>query len=84
MSVAPHAGVWIEICKLLCDFYECSKSLPTRECGLKFVIVGAMSDISLSLPMRECGLKLKGLEKRRTEEKVAPHAGVWIEIWMVS
>ena len=32
--VTPYAGVWIEIDKI-CVYAHLSKSLPTRECGLK-------------------------------------------------
>ena len=34
--VAPHAGVWIEICKIFPTTFSGVASLPTRECGLKF------------------------------------------------
>ena len=37
MAVTPHAGVWIEIGERLDYLYRWSKSLPTRECGLKYV-----------------------------------------------
>ena len=33
--VTPHAGVWIEIKNCL-DVLMMKKSLPTRECGLKY------------------------------------------------
>ena len=35
VAVTPYAGVWIEIDFVL-DDYESVKSLPTRECGLKY------------------------------------------------
>ena len=36
-KVAPHAGVWIEINKAGGQALGMTKSLPTRECGLKYV-----------------------------------------------
>ena len=35
LSVTPYAGVWIEILHTV-GVFASIKSLPTRECGLKF------------------------------------------------
>ena len=35
LFVTPFAGVWIEI-RIIIAYYFCEKSLPSRECGLKF------------------------------------------------
>ena len=59
LSVAPYAGAWIETLFFLLLRRGESKSLPTRERGLKL----ARTDIAIlqkwSLPTRERGLKLK-------------------------
>ena len=39
--VTPYAGVWIEIDKI-CVYAHLSKSLPTRECGLKLLNTAAV------------------------------------------
>ena len=44
ISVAPHAGVWIEILPLRLWYICLSASLPTRECGLKFGVVAAYQE----------------------------------------
>ena len=55
--VTPYAGVWIEI--YITRFRAMLNwSLPTRECGLKFVFQACALADSGSLPTRECGLKL--------------------------
>ena len=54
--VTPYAGVWIEIEIYPSETIE-PKSLPTRECGLKFAIAVLIAVSIMSLPTRECGLK---------------------------
>ena len=39
-----------------------------------------ISDVFLSHPSRVCGLKLRTFSKVPRDAKVAPFAGVWIEI----
>ena len=56
-------------------------SLPSRERGLKFVMLALVVFWSMSLPSRERGLKYY-ICKRKTEKcTVAPFAGAWIEIY---
>ena len=56
IKVAPYAGAWIETSEP-CSYYVKDESLPTRERGLKrLVIVGGVSPAK-SLPTRERGLK---------------------------
>ena len=56
IPVTPYAGVWIEI-----NFNTTScgglSSLPTRECGLKYLSILEQYPHFSSLPTRECGLK---------------------------
>ena len=58
-SVTPYAGVWIEINDD--NFFSVGKitSLPTRECGLKSLILVKIACLRTSLPTRECGLKFR-------------------------
>ena len=54
--VAPFAGAWIEIQHFL-KFAWYTKSLPSRERGLKYCNSGGVKSLSESLPSRERGLK---------------------------
>ena len=58
-------------------------SLPTRECGLKFISPILSEHSGPSLPTRECGLKFVTNRTIIVMHSVAPHAGVWIEISLV-
>ena len=55
-------------------------SLPSRECGLKYILVDFAEMRCLSLPSRECGLKLYKIATPNAPNMVTPLAGVWIEI----
>ena len=55
-------------------------SLPSRERGLKFVIICWDYMPPLSLPSRERGLKFVRLGVDDEFVEVAPFAGAWIEI----
>ncbi len=44
VKVAPHAGAWIEI-QMIEEELDKSLSLPTRERGLKFVLVGVLQSL---------------------------------------
>ena len=57
-----------------------SGSLPSRECGLKFIIGHSVGTNKLSLPSRECGLKSENVGAVEFAKLVTPLAGVWIEI----
>ena len=61
-----------------------SLSLPTRECGLKYLRRAVHQYDTLSLPTRECGLKSEYFGKTPTLKSVTPYAGVWIEIKLTS
>ena len=78
-SVTPHAGVWIETGVFSTSGTMDSRSLPTRECGLKHVFTEKLEAFCVSLPTRECGLKLPAACGPDARARVTPHAGVWIE-----
>src|SRR5205807_5768464 len=61
-----------------------SMSLPTRERGLKQGCWLECNPIVSSLPTRERGLKPVPRDGDSHWERVAPHAGAWIETWSPS
>ena len=71
--------MWIEIILriVVYAFYE---SLPSRECGLKFLSRFRVIIVTVSLPSRECGLKYIIFVACTLQTAVTPFAGVWIEI----
>ena len=56
LSVAPFAGAWIEIQKLV-KILDYLRSLPSRERGLKYLTEDIFKVDLQSLPSRERGLK---------------------------
>ena len=56
--IAPFVGVWIEIPLKIDTFLTHVLSLPSWECGLKFLYFIMLLYGSKSLPSWECGLKL--------------------------
>ena len=80
--VTPYAGVWIEIASIffIPPFHL---SLPTRECGLKFIcFLHRLSDHVVT-PYAGVWIEIvkKGWDK--SGHIVTPYAGVWIEICRV-
>ena len=69
--VTPFTGVWIEIPLWLAD-YSSNGSLPSRECGLKFLLFCDSCVVASSLPSRECGLKYRLLMGYRQGRKSLP------------
>ena len=78
-SVVPHAGTWIEIASGV-GAWTCPRSFPTRERGLKYMIVIVRVCNSLSFPTRERGLKYMIPVAMCHKTAVVPHAGTWIEM----
>ena len=78
ISVAPHAGAWIETDKAIKLTYLTAVAphagawIETRKILTAFLF-------QLSLPMRERGLKHVILQYPLSLIIVAPHAGAWIE-----
>ena len=56
LIVVPHAGTWIEI-EIVVVNTQCTTSFPTRERGLKYVLIESAPIITMSFPTRERGLK---------------------------
>ena len=56
IAVAPFVGVWIEISNIYVHLHYL-RSLPSWECGLKFITLLLYTIPSQSLPSWECGLK---------------------------
>ena len=59
--VAPLAGAWIEIINDTKLYEKLHRSLPSRERGLKFLLIMHLIQMLRSLPSRERGLKYKRL-----------------------
>ena len=78
-TVAPHAGVWIEIRNRFVIFVIIS-SLPTRECGLKYLLPPLASDRTTVAPHAGVWIEILRDFLFCSISFVAPHAGVWIEI----
>ena len=81
--VTPFAGVWIEIAIRTIFDSKCCRSLPSRECGLKYLSYLLCFILWPSLPSRECGLKSVPFVLLLSPFVVTPFAGVWIEITWV-
>ena len=56
IAVAPFVGVWIEMKNAMITS-TAKRSLPSWECGLKFITLLLYTIPSQSLPSWECGLK---------------------------
>ena len=56
IAVAPFVGVWIEIASREANGLDLM-SLPSWECGLKFLSGESQNHFRKSLPSWECGLK---------------------------
>jgi len=79
-DVAPFAGVWIEIRRPALLHPAIQESHPSRVCGLKYADNYILNCHNTSHPSRVCGLKLYMGRMLRRPLRVAPFAGVWIEI----
>ena len=82
--VAPHAGAWIETGLGWCKGWLGHESHPTRVRGLKQLLWAGFSHFFWSHPTRVRGLKLRLAGIVFRAEKVAPHAGAWIETWLAA
>ena len=78
-GVTPFVGVWIEISSS-CANSTLSQSLPSWECGLKFLCYCKLPVEYSSLPSWECGLKYLIKPYHNRVCLVTPFVGVWIEI----
>ena len=80
MDVTPLVGVWIEILSFKPEKKSAEKSLPSWECGLKWMSPWTEPRSLTSLPSWECGLKFMDYQGDRHGRQVTPLVGVWIEI----
>ena len=81
MLVTPYAGVWIEII-LDKSVPDPKKSLPTRECGLKYyyhVHNYYRHDVT---PYAGVWIEICLVFRIIRRHCVTPYAGVWIEMFM--
>jgi len=78
LSVAPHAGAWIETV-LSRPARSCIQVAPHAGAWIETKLFLLRLAIFLSRPMRARGLKLIQYKEHLTNLSVAPHAGAWIE-----
>ena len=78
-TVAPHAGAWIETVQLAQLRVLSRPSHPTRVRGLKLDMEIELYSSKQSHPTRVRGLKLTPNYAGGLYDRVAPHAGAWIE-----
>ena len=79
LSVVPHEGTWIEITGVVGGDVT-AVSFPTRERGLKSLIIICNQFLAMSFPTRDRGLKFKISPNIKPHKLVVPHEGTWIEI----
>ena len=79
INVTPYAGVWIEMPVLRVSYPDAQASLPTRECGLKFVTI-KYGFLTPSHSLRGSVDWNISLLISTFTTPVTPYAGVWIEI----
>ena len=79
-KVAPLAGAWIEIdIFIIPEIF--SRSLPSRERGLKFVcVISATCNRDPVAPLAGAWIEIIYLVSLHEPLPVAPLAGAWIEI----
>ena len=79
MGVTPFAGVWIEIIRPIVVCLG-TKSLPSRECGLKSAYDGDIRQSYKVTPFAGVWIEIiPGIECTGIA-RVTPFAGVWIEM----
>ena len=77
--VTPYAGVWIEMsCKT--RWYISHTSLPTRECGLKYLSCLRKCNVVCVTPYAGVWIEISRSVGNVCIPYVTPYAGVWIEI----
>ena len=79
MPVTPFVGVWIEIAKNIVELTS-SWSLPSWECGLKFLIkLHGVQYITVT-PFVGVWIEIFDGTHHGAAASVTPFVGVWIEI----
>ena len=79
-AVAPFAGAWIEIVPIKGLGEVLSKSLPSRERGLKYSCKYCYARSIAVAPFAGAWIEMGVLRQHKRENLVAPFAGAWIEI----
>ena len=77
--VTPYAGVWIEIFDNSRHFLSLW-SLPTRECGLKYILYQIDVVTGFVTPYAGVWIEIDFVLDGYEAPNVTPYAGVWIEI----
>ena len=86
LEVAPYTGAWIEICYAPITQTD-TRSLPTRERGLKYMDLKEALGDELVAPYTGAWIEIKCHRwQRKIVPKVAPSTRAWIEImqWRAS
>ena len=78
-EVTPFVGVWIEIFTHFL-MSSISSSLPSWECGLKFMCLLWCDMLVLVTPFVGVWIEMTGCRPYGSLERVTPFVGVWIEI----
>ena len=79
-AVAPLAGAWIEIEKIINVNKAVELSLPSRERGLKSRLRRAVADRLQVAPLAGAWIEILFQHEIHQKRDVAPLAGAWIEI----
>ena len=80
LPVAPYAGAWIEILVIKPQREKGKRSLPTRERGLKYVIMYHQHSAICVAPYAGAWIEIGEARRKFIAQKVAPYAGAWIEM----
>ena len=78
-GVTPFVGVWIEICYRSIIGLLQQLSLPSWECGLKYIETVTNDDETVT-PFVGVWIEIKRLHRGFPMQSVTPFVGVWIEI----
>ena len=78
--VTPLAGVWIEIFKVHRQKGRTARSLPLRECGLKYACRAMIALQKGVTPLAGVWIEIISAAVYIINLLVTPLAGVWIEI----
>ena len=81
ISVAPHAGAWIETSTPRTGGLTSRPSHPTRVRGLKPATAGSAPLPPPVAPHAGAWIETLNTTANDTMIDVAPHAGAWIETW---
>ena len=79
--VAPLAGAWVEIEYRCKDNDNCERSLPSRERGLKYLLIPMILNHLFVAPLAGAWVEMiREMLEKDPSITVAPLAGAWVEI----